>query len=855
VPTDQLIPNYKLVGNRWYNVRVTFADGVWFKFNIIIDALKPVAIPTVQYRDADGAWQPYVANTLTNGDVRFKVNLPELDQSGWNDTWPIGNHRGEYRIVSSTIAGMPATPAGEWMPLSTRDFYAPDFTGLEGTITYGFRMVSSETGQGGTEQRVAVKVDQKAPVVTDIPLTPVADGYTAYGKNPTWKFGDLNKIGAVTYDFYDYEGASLGSVTKEAHNIGNVTFTENGIYKNVKIYDAAGNYAVIDDFVVDKAVPGLTVPAAAQMYPGVAGSPLVVTPTPSFADDGLTHGAKIEYSLDNVTWTEAEMDGNTFVIYPKADDAISGKYYFRAVNERSGLASTVRSLTVNVAQGPLVLFGDIARLVAEGDTYTIGKQVKVEDVHAYADGKAEIVFKKNGNALAPGATLGQGQTYTATVTTALGGTVDFTLKVSTAKPNFSLSAVTVKNAPYQKNTWVKDNVKLTITASAPDMDATYRYSIDGGATWKVVTLANGTYTFNVNCASGAELDRTYQFKAEAASGAEAGIQNFQVKIDKVVIGTVEVSGSIADGKDAYSSNVNLTANKPVAYTYTFTAPDGTVTDDVSAGSPREVRQLSENGTYSNIVASDKVGNTLAIPGTIRIAKKPDLTVTPNGEGTAVTLTVTNAVPANLVYEVSADNGKTWAETGETFTATEEREYRFRATNTLSGAVSSVVRATLVPAAQGGPSAELIAAAQAHAAAEAEAKVAERLYTYAADIADQGAGDLRNAIQSDEEYINVPDSKKKDKAAYDALFEYLKETFKNPDWAWLGDEERQAIWAGFFAFGGVHNTPWPEWQNDDRQMIHDFVSDWASDTIRAQYYQPAYEEAYNAYITAHYNPEA
>ena len=155
---------------------------------------------------------------------------------------------------------------------------------------------------------------------------------------------------------------------------------------------------------------------------------------------------------------------------------------------------------------------------------------------------------------------------------------------------------------------------------------------------------------------------------------------------------MEITGPKDEGAAAYSGPVTLTANKPVTYTYTFTAPDGTVTTDVSAGSAREVRQLGETGAYSNMVAADKAGNTIAIADFI-IARKPLLVVTQNEEGSRATLSVSNAAPEDVSYVWSADKGRTWESIGTTFTAPEAGEYWFRATNHLSGLVSDIAKIT------------------------------------------------------------------------------------------------------------------------------------------------------------------
>lgn len=389
---------------------------------------------------------------------------------------------------------------------------------------------------------------------------------------------------------------------------------------------------------------------------------------------------------------------NQFVIYPKNGIENTDKIYFRAVNAASGLVSTVRSYTPGIGPGPLVMFGSLPVPVAEDGSYTIGKQVAVSEVKAYVDGVAEIAFAKRGVPLSEDATLASGQTYTATLIWG-SSQMTFTVMVNTARPNFALSAVTTaKGSPdYTKNTWVKDNVKLTIAASNPDMAATYYYSIDEGATWRKITLnGSGSYTFSVSCAAESELDRNYQFRAVADSGAEAAIQSFKVKIDKTPLVLETVSGTIADGMDAYSSGVTLTANKPVTYTYTFTAPGGVPEEKAFSGSQIN-RQFSDNGEYTNIIGKDKVGNIFETPAFI-VAKKPDLTLTVNGAENNVVFSVTNATSDTLIYEYSADKGKTWQVLDETeFTAQFAGEYRFRATNTLSGSVSSVKTVTLTSA--------------------------------------------------------------------------------------------------------------------------------------------------------------
>ena len=290
--------------------------------------------------------------------------------------------------------------------------------------------------------------------------------------------------------------------------------------------------------------------------------------------------------------------------------------------------------------------------------------------------------------------LTAGQPIYVTLTGGEDETVAFVVNVNTTRPVFSLSAVrSVTGSPaYARNTWTKDNVKLTITATHPEMVATYYYSIDEGATWKKITLkADGTYTFNVSCDPDTELERVYKFKSVAASGSTYGETSYQIKIDKVGLTSVVLSGAIEGGKPAYSSAVTLTANKAATYSYTFTAPGGEPVVK-SAGGMVIGRQLGDSGSYTNITATDKVGNTLSVPDFI-IAKKPDLAVEASGD--TATFTVTNTTPDDLTLEYYSDENRAWTPLdGNTFVAEQTKEYRFRATNNLSGALSSVIRITL-----------------------------------------------------------------------------------------------------------------------------------------------------------------
>lgn len=432
------------------------------------------------------------ADTITNGTSRtftgtaFDTNLSAATIKLYKD--------GEYNSTIDITNVVEADGSWEWKKYEL----------VSGSTYYITLTAEDKVGNSTTATSKTITVDTTAPVLSNIAADP-ASGYLKNGDSFAFTTGTGSTVAAdtVALDRIEITATKDGSTqTGDSQPSGywykktftgtvqSVTNTElavpaftgaaalNGLWKfNISVYDKAGNSASrAVSFTVDASAPSVSF----TKYPEAtenSSSPYTFRGTAS--DTGASGLAKIEYSLDNRSWSTATGDKNWYADVTLAAEG-TGTIYVRATDNAGNVSDTAsQSYLFDKAAPTLAVTGSSERQA--GTVFTLAGTAS----DSYGIQSVSVTQTKGGTTLTA-ATTGTGSWNTGSLPLKSAGTAytgtEISTKVADGTYTYTITATDKagKTSTQQTVTVVIDSTPpYAPEISAPDSSATGLNALSG----------------------------------------------------------------------------------------------------------------------------------------------------------------------------------------------------------------------------------------------------------------------------------------------------------------------------------------------------------------------------------------
>jgi alpha-tubulin suppressor-like RCC1 family protein len=549
---------------------------------------------------------------------------------------------------------------------------------IDAAKTGNYRVIVSKGEASETSEVVTVSIGNAAPAITSQP----ADVTVTEGDTATFTLvvsGSGNALQWHRRTGTDVTPYALSGATNTSYSKTNVTWDDRGDYW-VRVTNADGvttsNKAAL---TVNLKAPQITTQPTDRTVD--ANTYVVLTMTASGTNLGYQwYKGEVGSGTAVPAWVSGNgsqyygQNGNQLVFYSIAPDK-AGKYYCVVTN--TGGTATTNAITLAIRTVPVVTAGPSSQNVAVGATVSLSADANGDPVptvkwQSSADGTSgwTDVPGATSKTYAFTAVASADKYYRAVFTNTLGSANSGSGLVHVITPSVFLTQPA--NASGKVGDWVKFTAKVD---ADPRVGASFVSEMStNGTTW---TPASG-YGDSTNYSGGYLYGWNYQVQAGdnvrkfrlTVSNASGSVTSNEASITVLTAPAVTTQpASVGVNEGATATFGAASSGTPVPTVQWQRSPDGTTWTDIPGATSTSytfTAASADTGRRFRAVFTNTYGTATTNAATLTVNVAPLVTTQPNSTTASPGATIgfvaaASGVPApSISWEISTDNGATWA---------------------------------------------------------------------------------------------------------------------------------------------------------------------------------------------------